>query len=195
MAYLYRHIRKDNDEVFYIGIGNDLNYRRAKTNQSRNAFWKNIVSKTKRVVEIMIDDISWDDAVKKEIEFISFYGRRNLGKGTLVNLTDGGEGNIGYKPSIETREKQRNYRLGKKHSEYAIQKMRTRKDSPETIEKKRIASTGRKWSLETREKLKGRKLSQEAKDAIGYKNKIRVRTQEEKDNMSKAGILRAAAKK
>ena len=29
MAYLYRHIRLDTNEIFYIGIGSDINYKRA----------------------------------------------------------------------------------------------------------------------------------------------------------------------
>jgi len=39
----------------------------------------------------MVDNLNWEDACKKEIEFIELYGRRDLNKGTLVNLTDGGE--------------------------------------------------------------------------------------------------------
>jgi hypothetical protein len=42
---------------------------------------------------------------QKEIEFIALYGRKNLGKGSLVNLTDGGEGTIGYVVSIGARKK------------------------------------------------------------------------------------------
>jgi hypothetical protein len=30
MAYLYRHIRHDKNEPFYIGIGSDNNYKRSK---------------------------------------------------------------------------------------------------------------------------------------------------------------------
>ena len=29
MAYLYRHIREDKNEPFYIGIGSDSTYKRA----------------------------------------------------------------------------------------------------------------------------------------------------------------------
>ena len=29
MAYLYRHIRLDKNEPFYIGIGSDTNFKRA----------------------------------------------------------------------------------------------------------------------------------------------------------------------
>ena len=36
MAYVYKHIRKDINEIFYIGIGNDKNYNRAYQKKCRN---------------------------------------------------------------------------------------------------------------------------------------------------------------
>jgi hypothetical protein len=92
MAYLYRHIRVDKNEVFYIGIGSDPSYDRANTVKGRNTYWKRIVNKTSFNVEIMIDFLSWEDACAKEKEFIKIYGRRDLGLGTLCNLTDGADG-------------------------------------------------------------------------------------------------------
>jgi len=92
MAYVYRHIRLDTNQVFYIGIGSSPDYKRAKSKLDRNDFWKRIVNKTDYKVEILFDDLTKEDAIKKEIEFISLYGRSNLGKGTLCNLTNGGEG-------------------------------------------------------------------------------------------------------
>lgn len=104
MAYLYRHIRFDKNEPFYIGIGEDTNtskviYHRAKSKQYRNRHWYNIVKNTKYEVEIILDDLSWEEACQKEIWWISFYGRSDLGKGPLCNLTDGGEGNKGMRHS------------------------------------------------------------------------------------------------
>jgi uncharacterized protein involved in tellurium resistance len=32
----------------------------------------------------------WEEACKKETFFISYYGRKDLGLGSLVNMTDGG---------------------------------------------------------------------------------------------------------
>jgi hypothetical protein len=34
MAYVYRHIRLDKNEPFYIGVGSDSNYSRAFTKRS-----------------------------------------------------------------------------------------------------------------------------------------------------------------
>jgi hypothetical protein len=96
MAYIYRHIRLDKNEPFYIGIGNN-DYRRSKSKRSRNSMWHNITKKTDYEVEIILDDLTWNEACKKEKEFISIYGRRDLKTGILCNMTDGGEGTIGRK--------------------------------------------------------------------------------------------------
>lgn len=111
MAYLYRHIRKDIDDVFYIGIGEDdikhqFEYTRAYSFKSRNKHWEGVTKKTQYYVEIMLDNLTWEEACLKEIEFISLYGRKDLGLGPLVNMTDGGNGL--YNPSQETRLKKSN---------------------------------------------------------------------------------------
>lgn len=94
MAYVYRHIRIDKNVPFYIGIGKDDkgDYTRASSIKCRNRHWKRITAKTAYDIEIISDGISWSEACKKETEFIQLYGRRDLKKGPLVNLTDGGEG-------------------------------------------------------------------------------------------------------
>lgn len=93
MPYVYRHIRLDKNVPFYIGVGTGY---RANQIHKRNIHWQRIVKKHKYIIEVMIDNLSWEDAIEKEKEFIKLYGRRDKGLGTLVNLTDGGEGMIGY---------------------------------------------------------------------------------------------------
>jgi len=96
MAIVYRHIRLDKNEPFYIGIGKNSN--RAFIEHSRNDYWNAIVSKTKYEVQILFDDLSWEEACVKEKEFIKLYGRKNNNTGILSNMTDGGEGTLGCKP-------------------------------------------------------------------------------------------------
>ena len=123
MAYVYRHIRLDKNEPFYIGASslNDENYERAYNKYRRTSFWKNI-AKFGYDVEIIFDDLSWEEAQKKEKEFIKLYGRKNLNNGTLCNLTDGGEGNLNRKHTEEAKikiseaGKGRTHNIGKKHS-------------------------------------------------------------------------------
>jgi len=90
MAVLYRHIRLDNNEVFYIGIGE--NEKRAYNKRGRSIYWKRVVSKSEYEIEFVFEDLTWEQACEKEKEFIALYGRQDLRTGTLVNLTNGGEG-------------------------------------------------------------------------------------------------------
>lgn len=125
MAYVYRHIRLDKNEPFYIGISNNKKYYRAYDSQKRNKIWKGIVSKSEYEVEIIIDGISYEDAKRKEVEFISLYGRIDLATGTLANLTDGGDGTLGMtsphlgkKFTESHKEKIRKSKLGDKNPNY-----------------------------------------------------------------------------
>ena len=103
MAVVYEHIRNDTNEVFYVGIGKTP--KRAFSKKSRNPLWKNIVNKTDYTVEIIHNDVSWDEACELEKHLIFLFGRKNLGLGNLVNMTDGGEGTIGRTLSENTRKK------------------------------------------------------------------------------------------
>lgn len=97
--YLYRHIRKDKNVPFYIGVGTKNKrrtisscYSRAYNLTGRNKIHTNIVSKTDIEIEIIYESDNLQDIFNKEIEFIALYGRINLNSGTLANLTSGGEG-------------------------------------------------------------------------------------------------------
>jgi len=115
MALVYRHIRIDKNEPFYIGVASS--YKRAYSKNGRNAIWNRIVSKSDYEIEILIDDISREYALEKEIEFIKLYGRVNTGTGSLCNLTDGGEGTYKTIVSEDTRKKRSLKMKGRKLSE------------------------------------------------------------------------------
>lgn len=124
--YLYRHIRLDKNEVFYIGIGSKyvsennlyINYSRAYNKSSRNRFWKNIINITNYEVEILLESDDLSFIKQKEKEFIKLYGRKDLKEGSLSNLTDGGEYEKGYICSTETRKKISNSKKGKKSKKF-----------------------------------------------------------------------------
>lgn len=90
MAIVYQHIRKDTNTIFYIGIGS--NSSRAYVKDKRNKYWENIVNKHGYDIKITHEDICWEEACVIEKYLIDFYGRKDLGKGELVNMTDGGDG-------------------------------------------------------------------------------------------------------
>lgn len=123
MAYVYRHIRLDKNEPFYIGVSVNKYRPHQKTGsgRTRNRLWANIAAKTKYEVEILFDNVSVEFAKSKEIEFIKLYGRKDLGTGTLANLTNGGEGTYGVAFTEERRLKMSKSMTGKrtghKHSE------------------------------------------------------------------------------
>jgi hypothetical protein len=100
MKVVYRHRRLDTGDIFYIGIGDK---KRAYNKKARSIYWKNIVNKCGYTVEIIAEDLAKEDAIELEIFLIQLYGRKDLRLGTLVNLTDGGDGNLN--PSEEWREK------------------------------------------------------------------------------------------
>jgi hypothetical protein len=105
MAIVYRHVRLDTNKVFYVGIGKTEKRAYVKSKQHRNTHWCNITNKSDYRVDILFDDLDWEEACNKEIELISLYGRSDLGLGTLVNLTDGGEGTVGRVHSEDTLKK------------------------------------------------------------------------------------------
>lgn len=157
MAIVYQHKRLDTNEIFYIGIGDKE--IRASSLCNRNKFWHNIVNKAGYTVKITHTDICWEEACVIEKYLIAFYGRKDLSTGTLVNMTDGGEGvmnlvwtedsrkklsktKTGTVMSAETREKMSLAKKGKRNSE----------KHNENIRKARIGgfgpATGKKQSAE-----------------------------------------------
>lgn len=127
--YLYRHIRPDKNEVFYIGIGG-TNTRRAWETRYRNSLWNNVVNKNKGnyIVEILFTNLTKEEACLKEIEFIALYKRRQDG-GTLTNFQLGGDLKSGYIMSNEQKlviskfHKGNTYALGFKWSQEDKEKM------------------------------------------------------------------------
>ncbi|MEI7943048.1 MAG: NUMOD3 domain-containing DNA-binding protein [Candidatus Riflemargulisbacteria bacterium] len=105
IVYLHRRNNIENsiDNIFYIGIG--ISEKRACSKQGRNLHWKRIVNKYGFTIEILYNDLTWEEACQKEIELIKLYGRKDLGLGNLVNLTDGGDGQLGCFPNKESRKK------------------------------------------------------------------------------------------
>lgn len=106
--YLYRHIRLDKNEPFYIGIGTKIKkyngvrseYKRAYGSlpKRRNKIWRDITKKSEYKVEILMESDDYDFIKEKEKEFITLYGRIDKKTGILANMTDGGDGtlNINY---------------------------------------------------------------------------------------------------
>ena len=123
-AYVYTHTRLDTNEIFYVGISTQKNYKRAFHAHERTNYWYNIAKKCGFKVNIVFDNLTWEEACLKERELILKYGRIDLGTGNLVNLTTGGDGNIGGKASDETKLKMSIAKKGVKKSKEHIENMK-----------------------------------------------------------------------
>ena len=169
MAYVYRHIRIDKNEPFYIGIGSDCNFTRAneKRKGRRNKIWNDIYSKTKIEVEILFSDVSYEFACEKEVELIKLYGRINTNTGILSNLTDGGDTEVGRVVTTQEREYRSKLFSGVNNPMYG------KKMSKESIEKGRIKRLGQKaWNkgLKGVQKSNNGKIVLDLNTGVFYEN-------------------------
>lgn len=127
--YVYEHIRKDNNKVFYVGKGasrknRKTKYERAFATYNRSCFWKNVVKKSNGYeVRIVEEFATNEEACKKEIELIATHGRNNL-----CNLTDGGEGGLGRIDSEETKIKRSLNARGKRPESWVNSIRQSRKN-------------------------------------------------------------------
>ena len=189
MTYVYRHIRLDKNEPFYIGIGTDSNYQRAYSKSSRNIFWNRVVNVTDYEVEIIMDNLTKDIAKQKEIEFISLYGKKINKTGTLVNISDGGDGNSGGKHTEEAKKKIGEANKFKDYSKFNRSHFQTQeyKDKISKINK------GRKMPDSMREKtslrMKNRVLSEEHKEKLRNLKLGFKASQETKDKMRLSAFI------
>jgi hypothetical protein len=117
-------------------------------------------------VDILLTDITWETACKKEKEFIKLYKSCDI---KLVNLTSGGEGL--FEPDIDIIKKISESKKGNKNPMY-----------------------GKSWSIEKRENMInrmtgknnpnfGKTISQNQKAIISKAQIGRVKTQEEKEKI------------
>jgi NUMOD3 motif len=86
---------------FYIGKGTGRRKRvhlcDAKAKRNTKKWCVRVISKLLRngeepIIEILMDNLTTDEADHYEIEMIAKYGRRDIGTGILVNGTSGGDG-------------------------------------------------------------------------------------------------------
>lgn len=137
---VYAHKRKDTGEVFYIGMGKPS---RPTSFSGRSSEWLAIVKNFGYSIELLATDLTYSEAIAKEIELIALY--RKNSPNTLVNKTAGGQGHYGFKASEETKEKLRVSHTGYKHT-------------PEQTAKIVAKTKGKKRSLESLEKMSKARL-------------------------------------
>lgn len=95
-------------------------------------------------IEKVMEGVTEQESKAEEIRLIAYYGRANLGLGPLTNLTNGGDGCVGYKWTDEQKEKLKNRPNGmtdNNHSKEAKRKMSESKKGKDTYAKGKILYT------------------------------------------------------
>lgn len=143
MSYYVYIDKKPDGTPFYVGIGNSARIKNVQRNHWHRAIRLKYPNWTRTVIE---------NAPRKLCEdfeelLIAEIGRRDLGLGPLVNLTDGGEGSPSTVVSEQTRKKQSVSGKGRKKKEewkaMMSVRMTGRHVSPETGRKISASKTGK----------------------------------------------------
>ena len=150
---LYAHRKETDGSIFYVGIGTE---KRPYTNKSRNDYWHNTVNKYGYYVDILSKELSIEDALELEEFVICELGRKDLGNGNLVNLNNGGKGNLQVSDLTK-----------KKMSKSAIGRTAWNKGLPMSEEQKAKLSKIREGVTSPR---KGVKITEETREKIRKAN-------------------------
>ena len=173
---VYEHYLPGSVTPFYVGMGKK---GRSQDRKRRSDWWKRYVEKYGLEVKIIKEGLTKEEAILLEKQFISEYGRINIGTGILINLTDGGEGTVNIVRSEITRKKLSEAQKKNKHSEEVKQKIRNSRigklHSDNTRNKISSSMKGKTHSEQTKQKLreinKGKTLTEEQK--IKHKEAMR----------------------
>lgn len=139
-----------NNEPIYVGKGSG---RRStyhlKRKKKKHPFIQRLELMERTGISPLIQSIGAFDeecAYEMEMEFIAFFGRKDLGKGPLLNLTDGGGKNSGGRLTEEHKKK-----IGDAHRGRTLPDAQKEKVS-ESVSAY-LQKNKRVWSQETKEKI------------------------------------------
>ena len=149
-TYIYYDPSRNNEPI-YVGKGNaNRAWDHLKSNK-KHPFIHRLKFMKKGSISPIIGiyaAIDEEFALFLEVELIAKYGRKDLGLGPLLNLTDGGEGMSGNIRSVETRAKIGKANLGKDRTSTVATKLKISKackgrvDSDTAKHKKSLANSG-----------------------------------------------------
>lgn len=154
-------------EAFYVGKGTGVRSHRHLTRTDNHPFTRRLQKMAKQGVIPIIEryeDLAEEAALSLEVALIAEIGRKDLGTGPLLNLTDGGEGTSGRIHTDATKKK-----IGEKSKE--------RTHSPEIIKKIKNSNKGKMRSDETRQRMsksslgKGKSVEHRLAMSLAQKNR------------------------
>lgn len=122
-TYIYYDPSRNNEPI-YVGKGSGNRVWHHLVSRKHSPF----VSRLKYMKSITVNPIigiyaGLDEELSLllEMELIQKFGRKDLGKGSLLNLTDGGEGNSGHIKTAETRQKMSKSQTGRYHAPFTLE--------------------------------------------------------------------------
>ena len=95
--YVYLHRKKKNDEIFYVGKGIGVRYKKSA---GRSSYWSDVALNNEWYATIIKDNLSEEDALELESIIIRTIGLENL---CNQNYFKGGK--YGYVCSLSTRQR------------------------------------------------------------------------------------------
>ncbi len=116
-TYIYYDPSKNNEPI-YVGKGHDDRVWHHLTRLTNSPLYYRLRKMKKNGINPIIGiyaELDEEFAHFLEEELISKFGRKDLGRGTLLNLTDGGEGLSGYIHRTDSKNKMSKSRLGNKN--------------------------------------------------------------------------------
>ena len=190
--YIYAYINKKTGRPYYIGKG--------KNNRAFRSHGRVTVPKDKTKIVFLETNLTELGAFALERRLISWWGRKDIDTGILLNKTDGGEGPAGMNVSDETKAKLSAALKGKP----GPNKGKTFSD--ETRAKLSASHMGQEASDETRAKLsaalkgrvspnKGNKFSDEVKAKLSALRMGKSCAEDTKAKISEAMKRTCAAKR
>ena len=187
MRHYYTYLYKDTDGTpIYVGKGFA---KRAWSHFKAKSHLGNVLRKRKQngctIEPIITYHTNENIALAMEIFWIAVYGRADLGRGTLFNLTDGGEGSAGAIVSAATKAKTSKALIGKKKTKTHSKNISVgKKNKPQSAEHIKAHADA----------IRGSKASQETKDLLSSQRKNVKKTPEHVAAM-RAGVIAYYARK
>ncbi len=183
--YVYTLTDPINGIVRYVGQGKNRRYANWLKAKKEWEFkygvypWLWSLKKIGRepIVNKILEGLTQRQADAWEIGLIDFIGRKIKGTGPLLNITDGGGGQRGVKPSIETRRKQAEANTGSK---------RPKSEKTRTLQSKSM--TGKvSWNKGKSSWNKGKTLSEEHCKHLSEASKGKMKSETHCKHLAEAG--------